>query len=425
MNTIKKRSRKLTLFLCNGFCILVLGCFLVTPAYGQKEQLLKKIDSLISLGIENKAFPGAQLLIYKKGQIEVNQSYGFHTYDSLVAVENHHLYDLASVTKILAGTLAFMKLYEVYGIDLDRPISEYLPLLKRGNKSKTTFRHVLSHSAGWLPYLSHQNTVFKKNNAFKARTLARKKSKRFPHAVNDSLFVFKRYPRKIMRRIRRTPLETVGNYRYSGLWFFLLPHLVAELSGTSFERFLNKEFYHPMDIERLGFLPHRRFPKSELVPTEIDSLFRKQLVHGWVHDEAAAMMGGISGNAGLFGNANSILQLMLMFSSGGTYKGNTYLRPETIDLFTSKAYPNSDNRRGLGFDKPERDTITTSAPYPSVKSSPSSYGHSGFTGTLVWVDPQEECIFIFLSNRVYPSRKQRGIYDLNIRPQLLDWALEL
>ena len=410
----------------NHHPFFLLFYFLFGTVNGQLDQrsILKNIDSLIEMGIQKKAFPGAQILIYKKGRIALERSYGFHTYDSIVPVANHHLYDLASVTKVLAGTLAFMKLYELYSIDLDRPVSEYTPFLKRSNKSKSTFREVLSHSAGWLPYLSHQNTVFKKNQRLKSRTLSPKQNKRFPFPLDDSLFVFKNYPKKIFRRIRRSPVDGIGNYRYSGLWFFLLPQLVTDLTGKSFETFLNDIFYNPLGAERMGFLPSKHFPTLEIVPTEIDTVFRKKLVHGWVHDEAAAMMGGISGNAGLFGNAASISRVLIMLLRGGSIDGKLYLRPETITRFTSKAYPNRSIRRGLGFDKPEIDRKESKA-YPSQNSSPSSYGHSGFTGTLVWVDPENDCVFIFLSNRVYPSRDQRGIYDLNIRSQLLDYALEL
>ena len=315
-----------------------------------------------------------------------------------------------------------MKLYEAYNFDLDEAMSKRIPQLKNSNKSKTTYREILSHSGGWIPYLSHQNTVFKKDKLrFKPRTVATKMSSRFPFALNDSLFVFKRYPKKILRRIRKTPVENVGNYRYSGLWFFLLPDLVERLSGQPFQQFLKKEFYDPLQAERLDFLPRRQFPKHEIVPTEVDSTFRKKLVHGWVHDEAAALMGGVSGNAGLFGNAASVLKVGILLLNNGTYNEKQFFKPETLAQFTKRAFPLRKNRRGLGFDKPGLDTLN---PYPSNRVSQKSFGHSGFTGTLVWIDPEQDCIFIFLSNRVYPSRNQRGIYDLNIRSQLLDYALQ-
>ena len=267
--------------------------------------LVKKIDSIVEMGIQKKAFPGAQVFIFKDDSIRLNKSYGFHTYDSLVRVENYHLYDLASVTKILASTLAFMKLYEIYDIDLDGKVADYIPLSKNTNKRNSTFREVLSHQAGWLPYIEHQNTVRRKNGKLRTRTLSPRQSKRYPDALSDSLFIHKDYNRKIMRRIKKTPVEKIGEYRYSGLLFFLLPEMIKKISGQDFDKFLDSHFYDPMGIERLTFNPSFDYQKKEIVPTEIDSLFRKTLVHGWVHDEAAGLMGGVSGNAGLFASASS------------------------------------------------------------------------------------------------------------------------
>ena len=402
--------------------VILFGFNLRLNAQERKKSLYFKADSIVNFGIQNKAFPGAQLLIYKKDSIQLLKSYGYHTYDSIVKVKNTDLYDLASVTKILAGTLAFMKLYELYVIDLNERVSEYLPFLKRSNKKKSSFKQVLSHSSGWIPYIAHQNLIRKKNGKFKTGTLKIKKSKRYPTQISDSLFLFKNYPKKIMRRIRKTDIKTVGEYLYSGLWFFLVPELTKQLSGLSFESFLKLHFYDPLQLQRLSFLPTRYFPKSEIVPTEYDNLFRKQLVQGWVHDEAAALMGGINGNAGLFANASSIAPLLELLLNKGSYNGKLLLKPETVKLFTQRAYPESTNRRGLGFDKPS--ISEDEDPYPSNLASPSSFGHSGFTGTFVWVDPTEDCFIIFLSNRVYPTRKQRALYKLGIRGKLLDYALQ-
>ena len=387
------------------------------------DALEYKIDSIVHEGIQKKAFPGAQVLIYKHDSIRLNKSYGFHTYDSIVRVKNHHLFDLASVTKILASTLAFMKLYESHNIDLDQKVADFIPMIKNTNKKNSTFREILSHQAGWLPYIEHQNTVRRKNGKLKSRTLSAKQGKRYPNPISDSLFIHRKYEKKIMRRIKKTPVENIGDYRYSGLWFFLLPNMVERISGQSFDQFLDTHYYDPMEIERLTFNPSFKYSKEEIVPTEKDSLFRKTLVHGWVHDEAAGLMGGISGNAGLFANATSLAKLLKMLINKGQYEGKQYLKPETIALFTSRAYPETENRRGLGFDKPTLDTIPSER-YPSEKSSPESYGHSGFTGNLVWVEPVHECFMVFLSNRVYPTREQKALYQLGIRGNILDVAIE-
>tara|TARA_B100001057_G_scaffold307984_1_gene308090 strand:- start:259 stop:1539 length:1281 start_codon:yes stop_codon:yes gene_type:complete len=392
-------------------------------SYNVVDSLEYKIDSIVQFGIRQKAYPGAQVLIFKNDSIRLNKSYGFHTYDSIVRVENHHLYDLASVTKVLASTLAFMKLYEIYDIDIDSRVADYIPLIKNTNKRNSTFREVLSHQAGWLPYIEHQNTVRRKNGKLKPRTLSTRQSKRYPQALSDSLFIHRKYTKKIMRRIKKTPIEKIGEYRYSGLLFFLLPEMVEKISGQKFDEFLDSHFYDPMGIERLTFNPSYDFIKKEIVPTEMDSLFRKTLVHGWVHDEAAGLMGGVSGNAGLFSSASSLAKLLEMFLNDGQFRGKEYLKPETLNFFSSRAYFEKDNRRGLGFDKPSLDTIPSER-YPSERCAPESYGHSGFTGNLVWVDPIHQCFMIFLSNRVYPTREQKNLYRLKIRGSILDVAIE-
>jgi serine-type D-Ala-D-Ala carboxypeptidase len=392
-------------------------------SFSVNDSLEHKIDSIVQMGIHQKAYPGAQVLIFKNKRIRLNKSYGFHTYDSIVPVENLHLYDLASVTKILASTLAFMKLYELYNINLDRKVADYIPLIKNSNKKNSTLREIFSHQAGWLPYIEHQNTVRRKSGKLKSRTLSSKQSKRYPKHLSDSLFIHRKYEKKIMRRIKKTPVEKIGEYRYSGLFFFLLPDMVQQMSGQSFESFLDNHYYKPMGIERLTFNPSFKYRKEEIVPTEKDSLFRKTLVHGWVHDEAAGLMGGVSGNAGLFANASSLTKLLEMILDGGQFQGKQYLKPETIKLFTERAYPKTENHRGLGFDKPTLDTIPSKR-YPSEKSSPESFGHSGFTGNLVWVDPIHQCFIIFLSNRVYPTREQKNLYRLKIRGSILDVAIE-
>ncbi len=385
------------------------------------NSLEHKVDSLIQYGIQNKAFPGAQVLIFKNDSIQLNKSYGYQTYDSLNPITNSNLYDLASVTKVLASTLAFMKLYELYDIDLNKKVSSYIPLLKRSNKKNTSFKEVLSHSGGWIPYIAHQNLIYKKNGDYKNRTVSSKQNDKYPTQISDSLFIHKKYAKKILSRIKKTKIGDSGTYLYSGLWFFLLPELTLELSGLSFTGFLNTHFYSPLKLKRLTFLPSNQFPKDKIVPTEIDSLFRKKLVQGWVHDEAAAMMGGISGNAGLFANASSIAPLLKMFLQKGSIDGIQLLKPKTLELFTQRTFPQSENRRGLGFDKP---SIKIDDPYPSELVSPESYGHSGFTGTFIWVDPIDKSFVVFLSNRVYPSRNQRGLYELGIRRKLLNVTIE-
>lgn len=381
-----------------------------------------KADSIVNAGIKAQAYPGAQLLVFKKGQVVHQKSYGYHTYDSLVQVEDHHLYDLASVTKILAGTLSFMKVYEQGGIDLNTPVKTYFERLKNTNKQNSTLKEILSHSAGWQPYIAHQTTLKRTSGRYKKRGVSLEQSAKYPTAVYDNLYAHKDYKKLIYKRIVKTKLRKKGEYLYSGLWFFLLPEWIEKRTGQPFSSFLSDSFYTPLGADRLGFLPLKTFSKEEIVPTEVDAFFRNDLVQGWVHDEAAALMGGVSGNAGLFGNAESIAKVLEMLLNGGTYENRSYLKKSTIDLFTQKAYPDQTNRRGLGFDKPD---FLLEQTYPSKSLSPQSYGHTGFTGTFVWVDPVYETFIVFLTNRVYPSRSQRGLYHLGIRSKLVELSIAL
>ena len=377
---------------------------------------VSRFDSLINDAITRKAFPGAQLYVYYQGDTLINKSYGYHTYDSVTAVNNQHLYDLASLTKVLAGTLSVMGWTAQGFMDPDDLVGVHFPALKNTSKGKQTMREVMAHQAGWLPYISHQNTVFTSRGRPKLRTLSPKPSKRYPYPVDTEWYVHKNYPKKIAKRIARTPVVDPGTYKYSGLLFFLLPDWSERVLRKPWAQYLQNEFYLPIGADRLTFRPLERFKPQEIVPTEVDTLFRKKLVHGTVHDEAASMMGGVSGNAGLFGNAHSVAQVAHLLLARGSFKSTSLLPADLVDRFTAQAYPGTNNRRGIGLDKPEDN-------YPSSRLSPESYGHTGFTGTFFWVDPKNDFIVVLLTNRVYPSRSQQGLYDLGIRRKIIDMVL--
>ena len=207
------------------------------------------------------------------------------------------------------------------------------------------------------------------------------------------------------------------SYRYSGLAFLLFPEVISQLTGQEYRAYMRSTFYDPIGAQSLGYLPKERDPSFRVVPTERDTLFRKALTQNYVHDENAALFGGVSGNAGLFSNAKDLYKMLQMLSNGGTFGGRRYLSQKTIEEFTRLQFPEQKNRRGLGFDKPllGNDSLPAAKAYPAPAVSPESYGHSGFTGTFVWVDPTYDLVYVFLSNRVYPSRSQDGIYTTNIR----------
>ena len=391
---------------------LVFILFFVQIQLFSQNTLLRKVDSLIETSIQNKNFPGAQIFVKLKDSVIINKSFGYHTYDSLVKVNNTHIYDLASLTKVLASTFSIMKLYDQEKLDLNDKLSIYFKDLKNSNKKNTTIFQSMSHTSGWIPYISHQNLIKKKNGKFKRSEIRNYKSRRFSTQINDSLFLRNSYSKKIFKRIKRSKIKSFNKYEYSGLFFFYVPRLIEIISGSNFEKYFYDNIINKKNITLL-FNPTNSFDKRFIVPTEYDSNFRNTLVHGYVHDEAASFMGGISGNAGLFGNAESIgILLEDLDSENGVFKQST------IEKFTSYAFKNTSIRRGLGFDKPYQNK--EQGTYPNLNLSKKSYGHTGFTGTMFWVDPSKELTIVFLTNRVYPSRLNESFYDDNIRSKLID-----
>jgi len=397
--------------------ILLILLFNISPICSQN---FKKIDSLIENSIELKAFPGAQLYL-KNTDYTYSKSYGFHTYDSLIKVEQDHLYDLASITKTLAATLAIMKLYDEKKLKLDDIISKYIKKLNGSNKKNSSFHELLIHQSGWKPYISHQLSLIKKNGKLKSRFIDDESSKKRIQLANN-LFIKKSYYNKIVRKIKRTKIKSKGEYLYSGLFFCLVPEIVENISGESFQNYLYENFYSKIGVS-LMFNPAKNYQLNKIVPTENDVTFRKQLIHGYVHDETAAIMGGISGNAGLFGSANDVGKISELLLNKGKLNTEQILNESTVKYFSNpENYKNERAVRGLGFDKPR---LTSSGNInPSQKFSDLSYGHTGFTGTFFWIDPKKETIIVLLTNRVYPSRSYENLYDLDVRRKLVDIVIE-
>jgi len=380
-----------------------------------------KVDSIINFGIQQEAFPGAQILVIKNHKIIFNKAYGFHTYDSIQKVNLDDIYDLASVTKIMGPLPALMKLYDEGKLDLDRPFSNYWkPWEKRKNKKDLTLREILAHQAGLKPYIVFLKEVLKKNGKIKNRFIKNKASSRYKYEAYKGLFVKNRFKNKMFRQISRSEVSDEKKYAYSGLSFLIFPDLITEITKENYTNYIQDNFYTLLGAKTLGYRPKSKNYKNLIVPTEVDTIFRKGLTRNWVHDENAALLGGISGNAGLFGTSLDLAKMMQMYANYGIYDGKRYISEKTLKEFTKIQYPENENRRGLGFDKPMigNSKLSIKKAYPAPEVSTESFGHSGFTGTFVWADPTNNLVFIFLSNRVYPSRKHRNIYNLNIRPKL-------
>lgn len=380
--------------------------------------IYSKVDSIMTFAIKEEAFPGAQVLVARNNKIIFHKAYGFHTYDSIQAVGLTDIYDLASVTKIMGPLPALMKLHDERKLDLDAPFSSIWPKWeKRKDKRSLTIREVFAHQAGLVPYIIFLQEVMKKNGSLKSRFVRTQPGRRFSTRAYQNIYINDRFKKKIYRQINRSKVSDEKKYKYSGLTFLLYPEIISRLTNTDYETYLNLNFYAPLGATTLGFNPKIKNYANKIVPTEIDTLFRHGLTKDWVHDENAALLGGVSGNAGLFASATDLAKMMQMYMNFGSYNGKQYLSEATVREFTKVQYPENGNRRGLIFDKPDLNNheLTLADSYPAPSASPESFGHSGFTGTFVWADPQTQMVYIFLSNRVYPSRTHSNIYKYNIR----------
>jgi CubicO group peptidase (beta-lactamase class C family) len=330
-------------------------------------------------------------------------------------VENTDLYDLASITKVAATTVSIMKLEEQGKISLDDKMSKYLPDLSGTNKSYMTIRMVLEHKAGlkdWIPF--YYETL--NDRAIYDSVFSNAPDSLHTINVGNDLYMLTSYKDYILQRIYDSELGTIGKYKYSDLGMILMKELIENVTSVPFQKYVSNTFYKPMGLNRLTFLPLQRFDTAEIVPTSLSPDMRQGLVRGMVHDPAAAMLGGVSGHAGLFGNAESLAALMQMLLNDGLYNNVRYLKKETIQNFTTKQA--SDSRRGLGWDKPEFKPGWANP--ASDYASTLCFGHTGFTGTMVWVDPEYDLICVLLSNRVYPTADNRLLIKENVRTEVMD-----
>ena len=368
---------------------------LIAGRYSVQPKYVRVIDSLVNDAISQRAMPGCRILAVKDQYIIFNKSYGYLNYDSIQPVNDSTMYDVASVTKMAASALLLMKLYEDRKIDLDAKLCEYFPGFEDNG---ATLRDALAHQAGFRPGID----------------IKKIEPELYKSCVSDSNYDGNAARRIINEDVKKQPLKKPGEYLYSDLGFYFYPGFASKYYGTSYINFLNEWFYYPLGIKIL-YNPLDKYPPDNIAPTEVDTVWRKRTVQGTVHDEIAAMMGGVSGHAGLVATANDLAVLMQMLLSNGEYGGIHFLKPETVRLFTSQQFEN--NRRGLVFDKPVIDTTLNGT--PSKMASRASYGHTGFTGTFVWADPQNKLILVFLTNSIYPNRTML-ITKLDLRTKIHD-----
>ena len=391
-----------------------------TPAsMGFQEDSLEKINAIVENAIQEKAIPGAVVLVAKDGKIIFEKAYGHFTYEGKNNVYPQTIYDLASVTKVMATTLSVMKLYDEGKLDLKKPIGQYLSWLKGSDKENILVEDLLLHQAGLKSFISFYKEVSDsmKGNTVSGAYFTNRVDSSFSVRVANNLFMRKDWVDSMYRRIATSSLGEPNKYVYSDNDFILLGKIVESISQLSLDQYVKKTFYSPLQLQSIGFQPRKRFDLDRIAPTEDEKIFRAQLIWGDVHDPGAAMFGGVAGHAGLFSNAYDLAVLAQLLLNQGTIDGQSFFKPETVAKFT--AYNSAISRRGLGFDKPEKDNVTRKEPYPAKYVSDQTYGHTGFTGTCVWIDPVHQLTYIFLSNRVHPSGSNKFL-QMNVRPRVHD-----
>ncbi|MFM7838729.1 MAG: serine hydrolase, partial [Chitinophagaceae bacterium] len=386
---------------------------------GFAPQKLRVIDSIVNDAIRMQAIPGAVVLVAKNGKVAYEKAFGYMAYDSSEAVRPETLYDLASVTKIMATTLSVMKLYEEGQIDLQKTIGDYLPWVKGSNKQDIRLWDVLLHQAGlksWIPFYKETVDTTLGNIPLTTFYVSRPDAS---HRVRvaSGMYMRQDWVDTMYQRILVSEKGAPGAYVYSDNDFIFLGKIVEAVSGMSLDRYVKQTFYDPLQLNRTVFRPRDYFPLTAIAPTEEELGFRQQLIRGDVHDPGAAMFGGVAGHAGLFSTAQDLAVLAEALLNGGEYNGFKLFKPETIQLFTSYQ---SNSRRGLGFDKPERDNAIRPEPYPALSASPETFGHTGFTGTCVWMDPKQHLTFILLSNRVHNNGDPNCFLRMSVRPKVLE-----
>jgi beta-N-acetylhexosaminidase len=390
----------------------------INPAKLKLDPLkLTVIDSIATEAIAKGATPGAVVLVAKDGKIQYYKTFGSFSYDNTEPVNKEAIYDMASVTKICATTIAVMKLYDEGKLELKKKLGDYLPWVRGTNKENLTVGNILLHQAGLVAYIPfYRETIDTAGVPFPGLYSA-KQTNSFGIRVAKDLFMRNDWRDTIYKRILQSPLAGSNKYIYSDNDFIFLGKIVEAISGLSLDEYVKREFYKPMGLTTVGFKPAEQFSLNRIAPTEQERSFRMQLLRGDVHDPGAAMFGGVAGHAGLFSNAYDMGMIMQMLLNGGTMNGRRYLQKETIDLFT--AYHSSISRRGYGFDKPEKDNAIRVDGNTAPSASPGTFGHTGFTGTCVWADPAYNLVFVFLSNRVNPEGGTNGkLLNMNIRPRI-------
>ena len=389
--------------------------------------LKKKIDSLVYVGINAKAFPGCEVFIARNGKVVLSQVYGYQTYSEDRLVQQDDLFDFASLTKILAPVPALMKLTQEHRFNVTKKMSDYWPDWKGSNKQDLLVEDVLSHQARLKTGIPFWLKTVDSNGTFKSEYYSKDSTSIFGIRMNKDLYLLNSFPDSVYATIRKSTLLKRKHFVYSDLGFILFPKIISSLTHQDYESYLKSNFYSRLGAYTLTYKPYLYHSIETMIPTEDDQTFRKGQIQGYVHDESAAVLGGVSGNAGLFGTINDAAKMMQMYLNYGTYGGDRYLSDAILKDWTRRHFENLHNRRGYGFDKPQvRNNLSSGErSYPAPLCSDASFGHTGFTGTYAWADPVTGILFLFFSNRIYPSRDNYLLNKLNLREALQQMTYQI
>lgn len=379
---------------------------------GMNSRKLEKIDSLANVGLKKGMYPGAQIVVARKGKVVYQKSFGYHEYNKKIKVTDTTIYDLASLTKILASVPLLMELADKKELNLNTTLAEMLPEFEGSNKARATLKEMLSHYArfkAWIPF--YRQTLNGDRSDVSATYYSKVKNGDYNVQVADNLYLKEEYVDSIYKIIKDSDLLSRKRYRYSDLPYYILKMYFEQRYNMPMETIVQNHYYETMGANYMTYLPLEKFSKNNIPPTEVDNIFRKQKVQGHVHDQGAAMLGGVSGHAGLFSNANDVAKMMQMFLWKGFYGGKRFFNPDILDKFNTCYYCNNEVRRGVGFDKPQLGSVGPTCGCVSM----TSFGHSGFTGTFAWADPEEEIVYVFLSNRTFPEAENKKLIRSNLR----------
>ncbi len=388
----------------------------IPESVGMSTEKLERIDSIAQWVLNDKMAPGMQILVARHGQVIYEKNFGYHTDKKKNPVKDSDVYDVASLTKILSSLPMIMKADEDRKLKITSKIKDLLPYFRRSNKDTVTVKEMLSHFGrlqAWIPfYTLTQDSITHKNlNQY----YSKKKTNSYSIQVANNLYLKNNYKDSIYKFIKEADQRETHSYKYSDLGYYIFKESLENKYKQTLDKLVTKEFYSSIGANRMRYLPLQEFDKNDIVPTEKDTYFRNQLLHGYVHDMGAAMLGGVGGHAGLFANANDVAKMMQMYLQEGFYGGKRYFKSSTFKKYNKRYFEKEKVRRGLGFDKPQLNPdITATCGCVSEKS----FGHSGFTGTYTWADPESGIVYVFLSNRVYPTMENSGLVKNDIRTKI-------